>query len=520
MYEEEYNKNIQLQNENKHLKLENINLKNEIKKLQNAFESKKEDLIRKIKKPLMEENQKLKEELSKAFKEIDRLKDCINKNNDEKKDYEIERLTNQLNKNSTNSGIPTSKESISENVKRRTNEYNHRTKTGKKSGGQLNHPGKTLTKEKVKEMINSGEVPVKIIENYVDGNKYKKEIIKYKIGIKTQAYVEKYVFIPNNESKEVLPKEFYSGVSYKDDIKSFVVLLGNYFSMPYNKITECIRNLTSNMVSLSEGTIDNIYEEFSNKTGDTLENIKTNLLNGNYQHTDETVTKENGKDSYYRGYANLENVLFKYHNLKGDAPIEEDDILTIYLGIVIADHEVGIFKYGTHNQDCIVHFGRYCLEQHQNIVTVWQMEIYRLLLKLNKEREILKKFGRNSFTEDEIKIIYDDYDSIIELAKEENEYIPSKYWKEKANTLLKRSIKYKEQLLYFIHDFNIPSDNNFMERVLRMIKSKTKVSGGFRSSNGGIRFGNIMSVVKTSKLRGKVPFESITEIMKGNSLFA
>ena len=59
-----------------------------------------------------------------------------------------------------------------------------------------------------------------------------------------------------------------------------------------------------------------------------------------------------------------------------------------------------------------------------------------------------------------------------------------------------------------------------MERALRMIKNKTKVSSGFRSYNGGVRFGNIMSVIKTSKLRGINPFSSIVDIMNGKTLFA
>ena len=57
-------------------------------------------------------------------------------------------------------------------------------------------------------------------------------------------------------------------------------------------------------------------------------------------------------------------------------------------------------------------------------------------------------------------------------------------------------------------------------RALRMIKGKTKVSGGFRSYNGGVRFGNIMSIIKTSKLRGINPFNSIQDIISGKVLFA
>ena len=75
-------------------------------------------------------------------------------------------------------------------------------------------------------------------------------------------------------------------------------------------------------------------------------------------------------------------------------------------------------------------------------------------------------------------------------------------------------------MLFYIHDFTISYDNNFMERALRMIKSKTKVSGGFRSHNGGVRFGNIMSIIKTSILRNINPFLSIVSVMNNVPLFA
>ena len=113
-----------------------------------------------------------------------------------------------------------------------------------------------------------------------------------------------------------------------------------------------------------------------------------------------------------------------------------------------------------------------------------------------------------------------EYDDILKLAEEENKEIESIYWREKADTLLKRLTNFKESILFYIHDFTIPYDNNFIERALRMIKGKTKVSGGFRSEDGAIRFGNIMSVIKTAKLRCLNPFNCISEIYMGKELFA
>ena len=137
-------------------------------------------------------------------------------------------------------------------------------------------------------------------------------IVKYRVGVETTTIIEEHVFIRTSKSNNTLPKEFYSDVTYNNDIKTLINFLGNYLCISYNKIKEFISDLTNNVINISEGTIDNIYEEFSNKTTGTLKNITNNILNGKYQHTDETVTKENGKDTYYRAYANPQNVLYKY----------------------------------------------------------------------------------------------------------------------------------------------------------------------------------------------------------------
>lgn len=514
MYEEEYSKNKLLIQEINDLKLIIYSLKLDLKAEKNKINTGVEKAIN----PIIKENENLKNELSKAYEEINRLKNHINNDVNTDKDYLIDKLNNQLNKDSSNSSIPTSKEI---NYKKRTNTYNHRKTSSNKTGGQLNHKGDTLTKEKIQKLIKENNVEVRTIKHKINNKKYKEKFVKYKVGIEVKPYIEEHIFIPYNKTKEKLSKGFYSDVTYNNDLKSIVVLLGNYCSLPYNKITEIISNFTDELVNLSEGTIDNIYEDFSNKSEDTILNITNNLINSTYQHTDETVTSENGKVTYYRGYANKENVLYKYHHKKGDKSIEEDGILKDYFGTLITDHDIGMFKYGTNNQDCIVHFGRYCIEQEQNIlVTSWQMNLYNLLLKFERNRKILIKFGVNKFNEEEIKLMEYDYDRLLKMAKEENELISSTYWKEKANTLLNRCIKYKKQMLFYIYDFTIEYDNNFMERALRMIKGKTKISGGFRSYNGGLRFGNIMSIIKTSKLRGINPFNSIQDIMRGKVLFA
>ena len=414
MYEEEYNKNQILEKEINKLKLENSTLKYELKYIKKTAEDRIKKEINKVTDKLIKEKDILQIQLDNTLEEIKRLKNQINESKEDK-DYLIDKLNNQINKNSSNSSIPTSKE-----IKPRINTYNHRKNNSGKSGGQVNHKGSTLTRKKLEEKINQNHIEVREVKHYIKGTS-KGEVIKYKIGIETTIYVEKHIFIRAKNGKEKLPKSFYSDVTYKEDLKMLVVALGNYFSIPYNKIKELLFDLTNGIIDISEGTIDNIYEEFSNKTEETLTNITNNILNGSYQHTDETVTKLNGQDTYYRGYANKENVLYKHHLNKGDRPIEEDGILTNYYGTIISDHDTGIFKYGINNQDCIIHFGRYCIEKEQNIDNIsWPMELYRLLLKIERNRQILLKFGKKKFTELEIKQMEKEYDDILSKAKEEN----------------------------------------------------------------------------------------------------
>ena len=215
MYEEEYNKNLKLSKEIKELKLSNTNLQYELKRFKKNIDNRITVEITKATSALSSENIKLKEDLEKAYKEIDRLKNQISqKESIENKDkYKIDKLTSQVNKNSSNSGIPTSMEIGNKKEKTGPNTYNLREKSSKKTGGQVGHKGKTLTKKDIEKEIENGDVKVVEIIHHVKGKK-KENTVKYRIGIKIETYVEKHIFIYDENATEVLPKEFYSDVRY------------------------------------------------------------------------------------------------------------------------------------------------------------------------------------------------------------------------------------------------------------------------------------------------------------------
>ena len=66
----------------------------------------------------------------------------------------------------------------------------------------------------------------------------------------------------------------------------------------------------------------------------------------------------------------------------------------------------------------------------------------------------------HEFTTNQIQTIEQRYDELLLLAKTENKNISSSFYKEKSIKLMKRCKKYKENHLAYIHNFNVPFDNN------------------------------------------------------------
>ena len=71
-----------------------------------------------------------------------------------------------------------------------------------------------------------------------------------------------------------------------------------------------------------------------------------------------------------------------------------------------------------------------------------------------------------------------------------------------AHNLLIRFKTFKEATLRFLTDFAVPFTNNLAEQDLRMMKVKTKISGGFRTPQGAADFARLRSVISSARKQG------------------
>lgn len=478
------NKCDSLSSEIKNIKIQH---KKEIKQLKKEFKIKEDNLNMQIS-SLKKENTLLKEKNKLLQNEVDRLKSQINKDSD------------------TSSKPPSS--DIKPNKK---DIPNNRDKSSKKVGGQLGHKGHNLSKSFVKANIDNGNFKhdVKHIGNV--NNEY---VSKYILDAKFVVTATEYRIHANEHGAFVVPKFLKSDVQYGNEIKSISSFLNVNCNLAFNKIADFINNSTNNTLSIATSSIVNFIKTFNNNSKDILKQIETAILNSQKMFSDNTTSRNNGKNMNVRNHSTETLTLFKVTSGKSKKHIDETGILPIYTGSLIHDHETVMYNYGKKHAECNVHVCRYLKGNTKDTNNSWSHKLRCFLLELNNYKKRLKESGYECVPINTFERISKRYDEILALGYKENKLTKNQYFKKEEKKLINRLVKYKSNHLMFLEDFIMPFDNNLSERDLRTIKIKQKVSGCFRSKEGQEAYCNILSIFSTCRKRNMNIFDTTRKIFK------
>lgn len=390
-----------------------------------------------------------------------------------------QKLLAQIKKNHENSSIPSS---MKPNHKPITN---NREKSGKAPGGQLGHEGHGRKKQKPTEVI---EIPPP--REYVDNPDYEptgKIIMRQRVGIKVLPYTEEYVTLEfrNIKTGKLVYADFPAGVendvNYDGSVKAFAFLLNNHCNVSMDKTCEFISEVTDGALQISKGMVCGLSREFSEKSKEEQAEAFSKLVVAPVLHVDFTTAKVNGKNVNVAVCATPQNAAYFAREHKGHEGVK-DTPAELNPNTLVHDHDKTFYSYGRLHQECLIHVLRYLLDSIQNEKNLTWNTLMRELL-----REMIHY--RNSLGPDEdldpvrVAGFEERFGQILDTADREYDYEPpSKYYKDGFN-LKDRLREFREAHLLFLHDKNVPADNNIAERLLRVFKRKQRQVMSFRSFN-------------------------------------
>ena len=450
-----------------------------------------EELEKEFNRKLSAANKKAQQMEKRALKAEAERDEALDKVTDQRhKIYEAEtqleeekgknlKLRAQLNRDYENSSL-TSAQTI-----RRKKICNSREKTGKKPGGQPGHKGHSRKKQ-----VPTGEPillspPQEVLEN-PDFKKTSKTIVKQLVNIRLVLEVTEYhadVYY-NPKTGERIHAQFPAGVvnevNYGGSIKAFLFLLNNDCCTSIDKSRRFLSDLTDSKLNISKGMVSKLCREFAEKTEAERKKVFAGLLSAPVMHTDLTTAKINGKSAYVCVCASPDGqTLYFVCEKKGHDSVKETPVED-YQGILVHDHDVTYYSYGSDHQECLAHILRYLKDSIQNEPDrTWNKEMRSLVQEMIHYRKGLE--DSEECSPEKIAEFEDRYRAILQKAKEEYEYIPANdYYKDGYNLYI-RMEQYMANHLLFLHDHRVPATNNEAERLLRSYKRKQQQAVTFRS---------------------------------------
>ncbi len=281
-----------------------------------------------------------------------------------------------------------------------------------------------------------------------------------------------------------------------------------------------ISSITNNCLEIPRSTLINWSNEAKEKLMPEIENIEKEILNSYYAHFDESQIKVDGQSYNEVCACTKKHTRMWTMKSKKHEELEKIGFFNSFMGVIIKDGTDLYNGFGIAFSQCISHIQRYLKGIYDFVKHEGPRKMANFLTKYNKYRKEQIEQGKENFEEEEYKKIIDEYDEIIKNWKKE--WMSDKNNPEYDNErklLSRMEDSDKEQILYFLKDFKVPSTNNQVETDQRNIKIKQKI-GKFRSDGGAEIYAIIRSCINTYKKQGISVYQALIKAFKNEIIIA
>lgn len=418
-------------------------------------------------------------------------------------------LERRLGLNSGNSGKPPSSDGLKKKPAR-TNSL--RERSGKKPGGQIGHPGKTLSRT---------ENPDATIDHFPTACSGCGGALT---GAAATGHTARQVFdLPEPqplvvtehrahaclcgrcgaETRAAFPEDVTGPVQYGARLAAVVVYLSHYQLLPEKRLAALMADLFG--INLVTATIGAMSRTCAARFQGFAATVRDRVAAAPVKHMDETGFRIGGKTQWLHIASTIWLTFYRVSPKRGS-------LLENVLGIVVHDHWKPYYTLkGVLHALCNAHH----LRELQALVDIekedWARKMQRLLQRACHAANLAREQGV-TLTPGLIALIERCYDAIltegfvfhetqpalISTARKRKGRVPRRT----GHNLLRRLHGRKLDVLRFLTDPTVPFTNNLAERDGRMMKLRQKISGGFRSYEGAEDFAVIRSLLSTARKQG------------------
>ena len=423
---------------------------------------------------------------------------------------EIKTLKAQLSKNSNNSSKPPSSDHPGKQVK------NSRIKSGKPSGGQIGHEGKTKQPRPKPDTVVKLEPQTKcdcgghiIINNDAFLVRQQEDLQPAKvITVEYRAHDGK-CGCCGKEYKASFPEGVDGLISYGPNLRGMIAYLNAYQLLPLKRIAEMMKHQYG--IEISQGTIVNVMNEAYANLAPVESRLKGEIIRSDIVFFDESGMRVRARLYWIHSASTKECTVYLVHPKRGKDAMDEMGILPVFQGTAIHDHWKSYYHYLCAHAECNAHHLRHLQWLFESLGCDWAGEMICLLLRIKRHVDLSRAFDADCLPQEAIDEYECVYRKILAVAgKIESPHIESK-------RMVNRLATYEQESLLFMFDFDVPFTNNLAERDIRMPKLKQKISGGFRSEDGADAFARIRGYVSTAIKRGKSVYDGLIAVFNGDS---
>lgn len=283
---------------------------------------------------------------------------------------EIERQRKIISKlersNSTNSNMPSSNDILSHTVPKERKHINSRKKSGMKRGGQTGHTAHisplssadTVEEIRVKKAPEGAET---VRDNKGNVLYYRTQEIDFVMRGKVRE-VRYYIDCENGEelSAEIMKKYRINPLSYTAGFKSAMIYLNHKGTIPLNRLSEILKDLSDGKIDVKESSISKWEKEFLRSGEKKQEEILSEIKEGKVVHVDETSVKVKTDQYWLHTISNERGIFYTVTENRCDRENVPLNKLKDYPNVLVHDHLKSYYTLsGCLHAECNARIQRY-----------------------------------------------------------------------------------------------------------------------------------------------------------------